>query len=182
MLTASHTFRKPVLNHCSQTHRHRHTHAHTPLLQRQERCAKITWKQARNKHFVANLAFIMSRRELQASLSDKLLSSPQMQAHSGHIILTHGLELLWGDEAGVGVRRPLCQHLPDGSVGGRAVSEGLLHGLVLQLLPSAPQTDRLQYTQDNILDKLHCLYNQTNLLRDTQDNILDKFHQSHNVE
>ena len=92
----------------------------------------------------AHLAFIVARRKPEASLPDKLLSSPKMQAHTSHIILAHGLELLWGDEACIGVRSALGQHLPDGPVGCRAVSEGLLQGLVLQLLPPTRQTRDLQ--------------------------------------
>ena len=91
----------------------------------------------------AHLTFIVARRQPEASLPHKLLSSPKMQAHTSHIILAHGLKLLRGDEACIGVRSALGQHLPDGPVGCRAVPEGLLQGLVLQLLPPTSQTGDL---------------------------------------
>ncbi len=90
------------------------------------------------------LVFVMARRQSEASLPDKLLGSPKMQAHTSHIILTHGLKLLRGYEACIGVGSALGQHLPNGPVGCRAVPEGLLQGLVLQLLPPTTQTGELQ--------------------------------------
>jgi len=98
----------------------------------------------------------MARRKPEASLPDKLLGSPKMQADTSHIILAHGLELLWGDEACIGVGSALGQHLPDGSVGCRAVPERLLQGLVLQLLPPTAQTGE-SLSKSNMMLKMGCM-------------------------